>query len=837
MASTYSTNLKIELMANGENAGTWGNVTNTNLGTALEQAIVGYGNPSYASDANLSISLTNTNAAQAARALVLNVTSSVSLTATRELIVPTIEKQYIVQNNTTGSQSITVKTSAGTGITVPNGRKAHLYVDGTNVIQMFDFVDINGGTIDGASVGASSPSTGAFTTLTASGATTLNGTVALGDASGDLITVPGTVNSNLLFTDNTYDIGASGATRPRNLYLAGDAVIGGSMSLSTLDLTNLEVTNIKAKDGTAAASIADSTGAITVSSILNVDNLRLDTNTISSTNSNGAINLTPNGTGQVTITNDASINNVFVGKSGSSGSGNTRVGAGALAALTTGDSNTAIGSTALANATTIASTTAVGLSAGALINGDRNTAIGASALRGSVTVANNTGNDNVAIGVLALPQNNTGSYNVVVGNSAMYSSAAVSGNSPSYNTVIGYAAGYFILPTSTTNTARDNTLVGYNAGFSSTSGSYNTALGSEAFYNNTTGSSSTAIGYRSLYNMRGSSNVGIGWSAIKGSATPANNTGEDNVAVGTAALQSLTSGSYNVALGSLTLATASSGQFNVGIGVSALSSLTTATGNVALGASALFYNQTGDYQIAIGNGAGLNIRGSYNTAIGYQALYASTSPSSNTGAYNVAIGYRSAYSTTSGSNNVLIGYWSGYSITTGSNNTFIGPLNGFDASGSTVTTGNYNTIVGGFNGNSGGLDIRTSSNRIVLSDGQGNPRWYTDNTGATGYAPSNGGTVTQGTSRTTGVTLNKPTGAITLVSAAGTTAWQSFTVTNNTVTALDTVIVNQKSGTDLYQIFVTNVAAGSFQITFATTGGTTTEQPVFNFTVIKGQTS
>jgi hypothetical protein len=170
--------------------------------------------------------------------LVLNATSSGSLTVTRELVVPTIEKQYIVQNNTTGGQSITVKTSAGTGITVPNGRKAHLYVDGTNVIQMFDFVDINGGAIDGATVGAASASTGAFTTLNASGATTLDGTVALGNAAGDLITVPGTVNSNLIFTDNSFDIGASGATRPRNLFLAGAATVAGNLSVGgTLTLT------------------------------------------------------------------------------------------------------------------------------------------------------------------------------------------------------------------------------------------------------------------------------------------------------------------------------------------------------------------------------------------------------------------------------------------------------------------------------------------------------------------------------------------------------------------------------------------------------------------------
>jgi len=109
--------------------------------------------------------------------------------------------------------------------------------------------------------------------------------------------------------------------------------------------------------------------------------------------------------------------------------------------------------------------------------------------------------------------------------------------------------------------------------------------------------------------------------------------------------------------------------------------------------------------------------------------------------------------------------------------------------------------------------------------------------GGLGYGTGSGGTVTQATSRTTGVTLNKTNGAITLVSAAGLATFQSFTVTNSTVAATDVVHVTQKSGTDLYQIFVTATAAGSFRITFATTGGTTIEQPVFNFAVIKGVTA
>jgi hypothetical protein len=107
-------------------------------------------------------------------------------------------------------------------------------------------------------------------------------------------------------------------------------------------------------------------------------------------------------------------------------------------------------------------------------------------------------------------------------------------------------------------------------------------------------------------------------------------------------------------------------------------------------------------------------------------------------------------------------------------------------------------------------------------------------TAGLGYATGAGGTVTQGTSRTTGVTINKTSGAITLFNAAGSATAATFTVTNSTVAATDVIILNQKSGTDLYDLMVTAVGAGSFNITFRTTGGTTTEQPVFNFAVIKG---
>lgn len=109
-----------------------------------------------------------------------------------------------------------------------------------------------------------------------------------------------------------------------------------------------------------------------------------------------------------------------------------------------------------------------------------------------------------------------------------------------------------------------------------------------------------------------------------------------------------------------------------------------------------------------------------------------------------------------------------------------------------------------------------------------------NNVSGFGVGAGSGGSVVQTGSRTNGVTLDKISGRITLVSAAGTTTWQSFTLTNATITGTDTVIVNQRSGTDLYMIHVTNIVTGSCRITFATTGGTTTEAPSFNFQVIQG---
>ena len=128
--STYS-NLKIELMVTGQNATTWGNVANANLGTAIEEAIVGSANVAF-STADVTLSLTDTNATQTARNLRLNLTGTPA--SDYNLIVPSIQKPYIINNGT--GRTITVKTAAGTGIAVPTGKTTWLYSNGTNVVDV-----------------------------------------------------------------------------------------------------------------------------------------------------------------------------------------------------------------------------------------------------------------------------------------------------------------------------------------------------------------------------------------------------------------------------------------------------------------------------------------------------------------------------------------------------------------------------------------------------------------------------------------------------------------------------------------------------------------------------
>lgn len=218
MASTYSA-IKIELIGTGDQSGTWGNTTNTNLGTALEEAIVGRATANFTSDANLTLTLTDTNATQVARHLVLNVTSGVSLTATRDLIVPAIEKPYIIQNNTTGAQSIRVIV-AGTGVTVPNGKTAIVYNNGTDVTTAIDF-------IPSLTLGAALP--------VASGGT---GITSFGTGVATFLGTPSSANLAAAVTDETGSGSLVFATSPTLVTPVLGTPTSGTLSGCTVDGTD-----------------------------------------------------------------------------------------------------------------------------------------------------------------------------------------------------------------------------------------------------------------------------------------------------------------------------------------------------------------------------------------------------------------------------------------------------------------------------------------------------------------------------------------------------------------------------------------------------------------------
>jgi hypothetical protein len=212
-------------------------------------------------------------------------------------------------------------------------------------------------------------------------------------------------------------------------------------------------------------------------------------------------------------------------------------------------------------------------------------------------------------------------------------------------------------------------------------------------------SGNVALGVSALStNSTGNANIAIGYQALKA------NTTDSNVAIGYNAMLATTTGNQSIAIGQQALTSNTTGVFNTAVGYQANQANTTGGNNVSLGNSALYSNTTA----------------SNNTAVGYQSGY-----TNSTGTSNTFLGLQAGLSST-GNGNTLVGTWAGKQ-TTGTYNTFVGTGSTGYGVGELITTGSKNTIIGGYNGNQGGLDIRTASNYIVLSDGDGNPRgWWTD---------------------------------------------------------------------------------------------------------------
>ena len=204
--ATYSQSLKLTLLANGEGAGTWGQTTNTNLGTLLEQAITGV-QSIVMSDADYTLSNTN-GAADEARNPVLVVTGTNN--AVRDIIAPLVNKQYLIINSTTGGQSIRIRGASGFTVTIPNGTKVPVYCDGTNFFSAEPSFTTGNFTVGGnLAVTGTSTFTGAVTANSVS----LGNVTATGNVSAANFSTAGFANAANVVVSGNSQFNGTGALK------------------------------------------------------------------------------------------------------------------------------------------------------------------------------------------------------------------------------------------------------------------------------------------------------------------------------------------------------------------------------------------------------------------------------------------------------------------------------------------------------------------------------------------------------------------------------------------------------------------------------------------------
>jgi hypothetical protein len=206
--ATYVNDLRLKEIATGDEAGTWGTSTNTNL--ELIGEALGYGTQDcFASDADATTTVAD-GASDPARAMYFKVTSSATLTATRTLTIApnTISRVMLIENATTGSQSITISQGSGSTVTIASGAVKMVYLDGAGAggavvealadlelptVTVADLTattaDINAGTIDGTVIGGSTAAAGTFTTGQFNTSLNVDGTTNL-----DVVDIDGAVD-------------------------------------------------------------------------------------------------------------------------------------------------------------------------------------------------------------------------------------------------------------------------------------------------------------------------------------------------------------------------------------------------------------------------------------------------------------------------------------------------------------------------------------------------------------------------------------------------------------------------------------------------------------------
>lgn len=236
--TTYSTSLKLTLPGDGELSGVWGQTTNNNLGTLLEEAIVGSVNITML-DANYTLSNLNGTTDEARQAiLVVGGTNS----AIRKIIAPLAKKIYTITNNTTGGFAIQIGATTGAYIVIPNGMTTTVYCNGTDFVNGLNGVSDTFKVTTNLNVGGTSAFTGATTvgsTLGVSGLLTASTGIAAttGTFSGNLASLGSVSGASGIFgavsgTTGTFTGAVSGTTGTFSGAVSGTAISGTTGTFS-----------------------------------------------------------------------------------------------------------------------------------------------------------------------------------------------------------------------------------------------------------------------------------------------------------------------------------------------------------------------------------------------------------------------------------------------------------------------------------------------------------------------------------------------------------------------------------------------------------------------------
>jgi hypothetical protein len=321
--ATYVNDLRLKEIATGDEAGTWGTSTNTNL--ELIGEALGYGTQDcFASDADATTTVAD-GATDPARAMYFKVTSSATLTATRTLTIApnTISRVMLIENATTGSQSIAISQGSGGNVTIANGAVKAVYLDGAGagaaVVDAFTDLqlptvtvanltattaDINGGTIDGTVIGGSTPAAVTTTALVATTADINAGTIdntVIGGATPAAVTtsslVATTADINAGTIDGTVIGGASAAAGTfTSVSASGNITVTGTVDGRDVAADGSKLDGIEAGADVTDTANVTSAGALMDSELTNLAAVKAINQSLTTTSSPSFSNITVSGT-------------------------------------------------------------------------------------------------------------------------------------------------------------------------------------------------------------------------------------------------------------------------------------------------------------------------------------------------------------------------------------------------------------------------------------------------------------------------------------------------------------------------------------------------------------